>query len=170
MGMLANLLLVSTLAVAPPCSLPADESRRQLQLPYEAFDSRPPPHGWRALLAAGCTDAAVTLLAAYEERNAARLLEPQRLEIAFHQGQVLAMSGRDAEALPHFERAQGGTSDEWAAYVGATVAFLRHEPGKLQAARDAYARIAPQSMRLMFLDGMLACQDKPYATAVHCRM
>ena len=168
--MLAIILLASSLAVAPQCSLPVDEAARQLQLPYEAFDSQSPPYGWRALLGAGCTDAAVRLLAGYEERNAARLPEPQRLEMAFHQGQALAMSGRDAEALPHFERAQGGASDEWAAYIGATVAFLRHEPGKLKAARDAYARIAPQSMRLMFLDGMLACQDKPYARAVHCRM
>ena len=59
-------------------------------------------------------------------------------------------------------------SAEWRTYIEATLAFLRHDSHALEQARDRYRSIAPTSMRLVFIDGMLACPNEPYARAVHC--
>jgi hypothetical protein len=59
---------------------------------------------------------------------------------------------------------------EWRAYVHATLAFLRRDAAALGRARQAYAAIAPGSMRLRIIDGLLACPAEPYAKATHCRM
>jgi hypothetical protein len=164
-------LLLTVAILSTSCSVPTPEIGRQTALEYDAFDSQPAPFGWRALVEAGCTDAAVSLLSAYEHQNSDQLPKSQRLEVAFHQGQALAMSGDDARSIPHFERALGsGGDDEWSTYVDATLAFLKRDTRALQKARDTYARISPGSMRLLFLDGMLACPNERYAKAVHCKM
>ena len=123
------------------------------------------------LLEVGCTDAALSLLAAYASANVTRLTAEQRLELAFHSGQALAFSGREAEAIPHFELAiSADSTPEWRAYVAATLAFLRHDAAALAAARQTYATIAPDSMRLAIIDGLIACPHESYSKAVHCAM
>ncbi len=139
---------------------------QQLELDYDAFDAA----GWRELLARGCTDQAVAQLEAYRTENSARLRPDQILEMHFHAGQALAMSGHDQAGIPHFEEARGGEA-EWSASVDATLAFLRRDAAALAAARARYAQ-APgaSSMRLAFIDGFIACPDQPYVRAVHCAM
>ena len=89
--------------------------------------------------------------------------------MSFHSGQALALAGREADSIPYFEQALAiEVSAEWRAYVEATLAFLRHDSQALEQARDRYRSIAPGSMRLGFIGGMLACPDEPYARAVHC--
>ena len=164
---LGPLLLTASMA----CVLPAPEIESQTRLPYATFDLRSGPQGWRSLSGRGCTDEAVALLSAYAGAHAATLPAPQRRELAFHTGQVLALAGRNAEAIPHFELAQGAdASPEWRAYVAATLAFLRRDSIGLRAARDDYARLAaPGSTRLRIVEGLLACPTRPYAAAAHCR-
>jgi len=158
-------------AAASVCTVPAEEKATQLSLPYASFDSRSGPFGWRNLNAAGCADAAVSLLAAYSGANTDRLAGNELREIAFHIGQALAMAGRDREAIKYFENAQdAGASAEWRAYVQATLAFLRRDTTGLAAARETYAAIAPGSMRLRIIDGFVACPGEPYAKAAHCKI
>lgn len=164
-------LAAALLAAAASCNVPQDEVELQGALAYEMFDSRDGPYGWRPLNAAGCTDAALRLLAAYATMNDARLSLEQRLELRFHSGQVLAFSGREGEAIPYFVQANSPRATaEWQAYVAATVAFLKHDAPALAAAREAYATIAPGSMRLRIVDGFVACPHESYSKAVHCKM
>lgn len=145
---------------------PASIDRAQLGLDYDAFDAA----GWRDLLAQGCPDAAVAQLLAYRDANARRLTEVQALELNFHAGQALAMSGRERESISHFEAARGG-DEEWSAYVEATLAFLRKDAPALAAQRARYAA-APGAgaMRLRVIDGFVACPDGGYLDAVSCGM
>lgn len=166
-----NDIAAALLAAATSCVVPQADVSLQASLDYAAFESRGEPYGWRYLIQVGCTDAALSLLAAYATANEARLTVEQRLELAFHSGQALAFAGRDAESIPHFERAiSEQISSEWAAYVVATLAFLRRDAPALAAAREAYATIAPTSMRLTIIDGFIACPHEPYSKAVHCAM
>jgi hypothetical protein len=166
-----NGIAAALLAAATSCAVPQADVSVQTSLDYGAFDSRGEPHGWRYLIQVSCTDAAIALLAAYATANEARLTAEQRLELAFHAGQALAFAGREAESIPHFERAiSEQTTSEWEAYVTATLAFLRHDASALAAARKAYATIAPASMRLKIIDGFMACPHEPYSRAVHCAM
>jgi len=153
-------------AQGPSC--PSQVDRAELELSYERFDSSQ----WRDLLSRGCVDAAVALLQAYREANASRLTSDQVLEMYFHVGQAYAMSGRETESIASFEHAQGANApQEWSAYVGATLAFLHRDAVALAAERARYAA-APHSssMRLGFIDGFIACPDRPYMEAVHCGM
>jgi hypothetical protein len=151
-------------AAAPTC--PAAVPDEQMALSYEAFDAG----GWRELLAQGCTDAAVASLERYQAANQSRLSAEQTRELRFHVGQTLAMSGRDAESVAHFERSAGG-DEEWDAYVQATIAFLKREAEALVAQRARYAQAAGASaMRLAVIDGFVACPGQSYVAAVRCGM
>jgi len=159
------------LAAASTCTVPSSEESAQQALPYAAFDSRNGPYGWRALLGAGCTDSAVSLLAQYLEVNRRRLAPAQRREMAFHIGQALAMAGREQEAIAPLEQALDPEAPtEWSTYVMATLAFLRRDATALQAARASYAAVAPGSVRLRIIDGLVACSTEPYMKAAHCKM
>ncbi len=147
-------------------SCPAEIDSAQLGLGYAQFDAA----GWRTVLAAGCTDAAVAQLRAYRDVNRSHMSEDQVRELNFHMGQALAMSGREEESIPYFEQARGG-DQEWSAYVEATLAFLRRDAAALQMQRDRYAAASGASeMRLSFIDGFIACPAAGYVQAVHCRM
>jgi hypothetical protein len=138
----------------------------QLSLDYDAFDSA----GWRDLLAQGCADAAVAQLLAYRDANQSRLAEAQVLELNFHAGQALAMSGREQESILHFQRARGGAA-EWSAYVDATLAFLTGDAPALARARERYATaVGAGAMRLAVIDGFIACPVGGYLAAVQCGM
>jgi tetratricopeptide (TPR) repeat protein len=158
-------------AAGAGCVVPASEARSQETSAYAAFDGRGAPFGWRALAATGCTDAAVALLARYADANRDRLAAAEVREIAFHIGQSLALAGREQESIGAFERAlESEPPPEWATYVKATLAFLRRDTAALQAARASYAELAPGSMRLRIIDGLVACPTEPYMKAAHCRM
>ncbi len=163
-------LAAIVLAAAASCDVPRDEVELQAKLTYELFDSRHGPTGWRSLNTAGCTDAALQLLTAYASSNDARMSPEQKLELKFHCGQVLALAGRETEALPYFLQASSAQATaEWQAYVAATVAFLKRDAPGLAVARETYAAVAPGSRRLRIVDGFVACPDESYAKAVHCK-
>ena len=163
--------LLLAAAAAAQCDLSPGQTSRQLSLGYEQFDTQAGPDGWRQLNARGCVDTAVRLLQDYFTANGNRLTSSERSEIAFHRGQALAFAGRDAESVRHFEEAlRMGGDDEWMTYVEATLAFLRRDREALNRARERYAKIAPDSMRLNVLDGFLKCNGESYAKAVHCAM
>jgi hypothetical protein len=159
------------LAASTSCVVPAQDISQQLALPYDQFDTQAGPHGWRGLNSAGCTDAAVDLLRTFANTNESELSADQNRELAFHIGQALAFAGRQAEAIAAFEHANrpGGTA-EWHTYVDATIAFLKRDAQALDAARKAYAAIAPGSMRLQAIDGFVQCPEAPYSKAIHCAM
>jgi hypothetical protein len=151
---------------AAPCPTTIDHTR--LQLDYGTFDAQ----GWRDLLANDCIDAALSLLSAYRDANRDIMTADQLREISFHAGQALAFGGRDAESIPYFERARSAdATEEWSAYVEATLAFLHRDGAILAAQRVRYAA-APgaAAMRLSIIDGFIACSDSPYSEAVHCAM
>jgi len=79
------------------------------------------------------------------------------------------MSGRRSEAVAPFRKslAIGGTG-EWTTYVAAHLAFADRDEVALKGAHDKYARLSPGSMRLKFLDSMLACPRKSYMEAMGC--
>ena len=111
-------------ASASTCTVPPSEVTAQAALPYAAFDSRDGPFGGRTLVAAGCTDSAVSLLVHYSEANQSRLASAQRREVAFHIGQALAMANRAQEAIGPLEQALDSEAPpEWVTYVKATLAF-----------------------------------------------
>jgi hypothetical protein len=167
------MLVLAALALvveASACDVSDAEVRRQQALSYEQFDEGNGQYSWRQLNAKGCADAAVNLLKAYAS-NAHALTMAQRSENAFHQGQVLAFAGRDAESIEHFAKARAmAAGGEWTTYVDATLAFLRKDFAALNAARERYARLAGDSMRLQVIDGFIAFPAEPYAKAAHCKM
>jgi hypothetical protein len=165
------MLLVLALVASLACVAPPQDIAEQITLPYDKFDSQSGPNAWRSMSSAGCTDAAIALLQAFQSSNESNLTDDQRREIAFHIGQTLAFAGRENEAIEDFERAnKPGGSVEWHTYVDATLAFLRHDTDALVAAHKSYAAIAPGSMRLSAIEGFIKCPKDPYAKAIHCAM
>lgn len=166
-ALLMCVVVVAGCANARAQSCPTEIDRGQLSLSYDAFDAA----GWRNLVG-NCTDAAVAQLMAYRDANWSRMALEQRLEIAFHIGQTLALARRDQESIPYFEQSTDASAPaEWSAYVDATIAFLRHDAVALAAARARYA-VSPgaSDMRLAIIDGFVTCADRPYVEAVHCGM
>jgi len=166
-----ELVVAFMVAATSTCGVPSAEGVAQRSLPYAEFDSRGAPFGWRALAATGCTDAAISLLDEYAKANRSRLSAAESGEVAFHIGQALAMAGREQESIAPFERAlHPGASAEWSIYVNATLAFLRRDVVALKAARASYETIAPGSVRLRIIEGLVACPAEPYIKAAHCSM
>jgi hypothetical protein len=168
--MLTILILLTAQAASPSC--PGQPAKDLMTLDYEAFDTNGSQAAWRSLLARGCTDSAIATLIAYRHANQPRMTRDQLGEINFHMGQALAMSGRDPESIPHFERsAQLGGSAEWTAYVAANLAFVKKDKAALARALADYERLVkPGSMRLAVIRGFARCIDKPYMEAAHCAM
>jgi hypothetical protein len=79
---------------------------------------------------------------------------------------ALAYSTFDSQPPPHGWRhlSAMGCTDAAVSMLGA---YAAANAGGLSA--DAYAAVAPGSMRLRFIEGFLACPNEPYAKAVHCR-
>jgi hypothetical protein len=166
--MLALLLLFA--AAPEPCVAADGEVQRQLTLEYDEFDTDTGDYAWRQLNGRGCVDEALGLLEAYGKAHPS-LPQSKRSEMAFHAGQALAFHGRDAEAIPYFQRALDiGGDIEWITYVAANFAFLKRDKAGLERARERYAALSPHSMRLKILDGFIACFPKSYMDAAHCGM
>lgn len=168
--MLTMLILLAAQTASPSC--PDRPAKELLALGYDAFDTNSGQDAWRQLLARGCTDTAVATLISYRDANQAGMTRDQLGEINFHMGQALAMSGRNDEAIPHFERsAKLGGSVEWTAYVAANLAFVRKDRPALEKSLEEYEKLAsPGAMRRAFVRGFLRCIDKPYMEAAHCGM
>lgn len=152
-----------------PCVVPATEKMRLLALPYQKFDTDTAKFAWRSLNARNCADNAIKLIGDYVASHPTSMTIEQQSEALFHAGQALAFANRNTESIRYFERALAlATKEEWVTYVAAHVAYANGDLAKLRHARDRYAAIAPGSMRLGFLDGMLKCPDLSYMEAANC--
>lgn len=114
-----------------------------LGLDWENFDQGAAPDGrvwgWREVAAKpGCETAAATLVAMWTRRKGAELDEATQLMMRFHEGQIRAMGGDyvQAAALIEGARADWDRKPEGAAYVDATLAFLRGDRPAFMAARE----------------------------------
>jgi hypothetical protein len=114
-----------------------------LAMDWENFDQGAAPDGrvwgWREIAAKpGCETAAADLVAIWVEQKGPALDESTRLLMSFHEGQIRAMGGDyvKAAALIEAGRAEWDDKPEGAAYVDATLAFLRGDRPGFMAARD----------------------------------
>jgi len=141
----AALLLLANAAAAPVHAAPdcSYDRKAMLALDEDAFDQDlgNGGGGWRSLEGkAGCEQATAELIAAY------RAAHPGGSTLlAWHEGQVRASLGQDAQAIALFEAARKPAEKDlagWNLYVDASIAFLRRDRTALQAARDALASVA----------------------------
>jgi hypothetical protein len=114
-----------------------------LALDWENFDQGAAPDGrvwgWREIAAKpGCETGAADLVAMWVKQQGSALDEPTRLLMSFHEGQIRAMGGDYVKAAALIEAGRGEWDDkpEGAAYVDATLAFLRGDRPGFMAARD----------------------------------
>ena len=170
LSLIASYVVLAAAGVGTKEACPPQPAAELMSLSYDSFDLSDGPTAWRVLLNRECVDVAVATLQAYRQVNEARLTSEQRSEIHFHMGQALAMSGRNADSIPHFKQAAAtGGSAEWLAYIAAHLAFAQKDRPALERALAAYEKAAkPESMRLRFIRGFLQCIDKPYMEAAHC--
>jgi len=111
-----------------------------LSLEEAAFDQDIPNGGWRKVgNIPGCEAAAAGLIAAYRARH-----PDSSSTVAWHQGQMLALSGMSEQAIPVLESAKKDPAADmagWNHYVDATIAFLSGDKEKLQRARDQLSKV-----------------------------
>lgn len=177
-------LLMSAAAPAPAALQDCSYDRAaMLALDYRSFDQTP-GHGWRALAARGCDGQAAELIRKWREHH-----RESRTILFWHEGQSRAFTGDYPAAIALFERARKAPQDDrifWNLYVDGSVAFLKGDRARLQAARDALAAKsrpedwdamkgtdgkplnAPWPVNLAVLDGFLRCWGKPYREAYGC--
>ena len=160
------------LAVLGAVSLSGCQARSEmLRLDYDAFDQRP-GSGWRPLAAERDYLGAARLIDRYLEAHA-DLPEWQRVNLAFHAGQMYAHAGLTAEAIRRFESSFFATEPpgpiRWHAYIGATMAFLRKDKARLLACREEIAagpRMPDGEVaNLNIVDALIENFDRPYAEA-----
>jgi hypothetical protein len=155
---------------APACAIPEARRSAMMSAPYEAFDqSMEGGTNWRAVMNAGCYETAAKLVGDYMERNRKSVSGEAMRTMSFHVGQILALAGEDARAIPSFEKARGGTA-EWNAYVDSLLAFARHDRPAFDLARQAYDAAAPESPRRAALASLASCFGRPYAEAMMCEV
>ncbi|MEE3625924.1 hypothetical protein UCD39_18365 [Nitrospirillum sp. BR 11752] len=171
--------------VALAADAPADacipDRAALLALDGQAFD-QDLNGGWRHIAyKPGCMTAAADLLRDY---RAAHPQEPARI-LYWHEGQLRAMTGDTAAALPLLDQSRDpratSRAQAWNAYVDATMAFLRRDQRSLLAARDRLSHVPPPPpepdargtsmkvvkwpMNMGIVNSLVACFTKPYADA-----
>ncbi len=153
--------------VIPECSV---DREAMLALDEPAFDQSLPDGGWRRLgTIPGCELAAAELIAAWRERH------PQASPtVAWHQGQMLAQAGRNAEAIALLVMTRKPTDADlagWNHYLDATVAFLGGDRGALLQARASLAGQPYPDMRDMppLVDGHMELPTRPGQPAMRIR-
>lgn len=166
-------------------AVPADcafDREALLKLDYRSFD-QDTQGGWRALAGKGC------------DREAADLIRDWRLQhndsryiLFWHEGQSRAFDGDYEVAASLFEQSRRPAEDRigWNLYVDGSVAFLRGDMAKLQAARASLAEMpkpldwdmmkgadgkllnAKWPVNLNVLDGFIRCWGQHYRDAYGC--
>lgn len=189
-------VLLSTLACLGMCSIAhaqtpdvacAPDAQIMMLQDAETFDAS--GRGWRRLLQQeGCEGAAVALIDRYIAFQG-KMLGPVELSaLHWHQGLLEARLGKSPEALKLMAAARAApeTPDYTAAYMDATIAFLKHDRPALEKARGALAAVPkpadydaqaaeytnatgraapPWPPNLDAVDALLKCFDRPYREA-----
>lgn len=159
-----------------------------MALPLREFDQT--DAGWRALDVEGCEIVAAEAIAHYRTSNRDALADEYLGNLIWHEGQLRAAAGQTDQAIALMLSTHAETTDSFAAYVDATVAFLRRDRDALIAARQrlsslpepgyyresverfraAYPDLPPPTWppNLSFVDGLIACFDRPYSEAYGC--
>lgn len=183
----AAFALVLQIAVTPPPEGCEHDRQALFAMPADEFDSRQIV-GWRSLAnRPECLATAADLLRDYREARRASLDINQLHLNYWHEGQLRAGLGQTESAI-HLMMAgvnPGVTSDGFADYALASIAFLNRDLEGLKAARDRLAATPPTAdweksaaefrerfgreitwpMNLNVVDGLIACFDKPYFEA-----
>lgn len=195
------LVAAPVLAEGPSADAPARpecayDREAVLALDPVAFDQTE-GKGWRPLYDAHCFTEAAELLRDWRAKHASDLAPNtpdngmMRHILTWHEAQMWAFGGRNELALPIFDSTyrQGETISDaaWNRYVDGTLAFLRRDRPRLEAAITELAAIPappnwghsvgvdgkPISMawpqNLDVLQGLLRCWEQPYAVAYVCR-
>ena len=142
-------------------------------LPYQKFDQTP-GEGWRLLAEQqSCFAEAGQLIDAYLAGRP-DLRDSQKVNLAFHAGQVYAFAGKEPEAVKRFRGAIVNPSAppefRWSEYVLATIAFLEHDAEGLVRNRDVIAdaaAFAPNQSNLQIVDRLIAGFGRPYREALN---
>jgi hypothetical protein len=175
-------LLTASAVHAADC---AHDHAALLALDLQAFD-KTLEKGWRVIGdVEGCEAVAAALIADYRRTHAAAVTPRDDRGLAWHEGQLRAMAGDYAAAIPLFALQKADPIPANSIYADATVAFLRRDLAALQAARARLAALPPPKgfevgaaeyqaktgqaltwpTNLNLVDGLIACFDKPYKQA-----
>lgn len=163
-------LLGASGAHANECSERLDKaSRSELSKSVHEFDQNASA-GWRALQNAGCAEEAATLIERYLVGYESNLRT-----LRWHRAQLLALTGRYAEAIELARKSYNPAEAEqfpafkWNAYVAATIAFLgkdREELSKQRGVLELAAKVEPANeANLEVVKGMEKCFDQSYERA-----
>lgn len=151
--------------------------------------------GWRLVgNRRGCEAAAADLIRDYRLANAGKLVEgpvDDLRGLLRHESQLRAAAGQEEAAVRLREHARYGGDRPDQLYDDATIAFLKKDRAKLQAARAELAGLPKPAWfeaaaasataqhgltvtwppNLDVVDGLIACFDRPYAEAysLSCR-
>lgn len=173
------------LSTAGASSMPADCAFNRevlLNLDYRSFD-QDTQGGWRALAGKGCYREAADLIRDWRLQH-----NDSRYILFWHEGQSRAFDGNYQAAVSLFDQSRRPAEDRigWNLYVDGSVAFLRGDMPKLQAARSKLAQMpkpldwdtttaadgkllkAAWPVNLNVLDGFIRCWGKRYRDAYGC--
>lgn len=151
-----------------------------LKLNYQSFD-QDTRGGWRTLADKGCNREAADLIRDWRLQH-----NDSRYILFWHEGQSRAFDGDYEAAIHLFEQSRRLAEDRigWNFYVDGSVAFLRGDLAKLQAARANLAQMpkppdwdpmkgadgknARWPVNLNVLDGFIRCWGNRYKDAYGC--
>lgn len=153
-------LLLTALAAGCDSNRDGKQHASLLSLPYAQFDQAQGA-GWRAMADRQQFYDGAVLIEAYLPRHPELSLKEIAL-LHFHAAQLLAVSGREAEALVHLEQAAIPDSTpgtlalpaRWNDFVAATRAFLSHDRSELIDARTRMSSGPSTSTDRFFLRGI----------------
>ncbi|GIU66128.1 hypothetical protein [Candidatus Phycosocius spiralis] len=193
-GLLVIVALVSgcqAIGNAPACGLSHPRADELLSLSFEQFD-QDFQGGWRAVAEQeGCEASAAELIGAYVHKNREKVPTGRLSTLKWHQGQLLAASGKNREAIKAFKATKPQGDDAQNYYADATIAFLRRDRAAFDQARAGLAALPPPKnwekaaadfekrfnrprpvwpMNLDVVDRLGTCFDQPYSKAYagHC--
>lgn len=148
----------------------AEAKRISAAQKYQDFDQTA-GKAWRSL-ADDCPVAAAELIDVYRA-SGHDLTASQKVNLAFHAGQLYAIAGSDDEAIKRFRLAVVNPAAppqfKWSEYVLATIAFLEHDAEALVKNRDRIAdggSEASNQTNLKVVDRLIANFGRTYKDAM----
>lgn len=140
-----------------------------MALDFEAFD-QDMQGGWRYYANQKKFGVAASLIESYLERHP-EMSDFQKGVMSWHAGQLLAMDGQEARAIPLMEKSRKESDDFmlWNSYLDATIAFLKKDRPTFEANLQAVAAMSnnPNLPVLRILEQHF---DKRYRQALETAM
>jgi tetratricopeptide (TPR) repeat protein len=168
------------------CPIPKATTDQMMSLSFDAFD-QDMSGGWRSVVETqGCELRAAQVIEAYMKKNKATIPNNRLGQMNWHLGQIWANAGQTRKAIAAFE-ASIEPNDFDRHYAQATIAFLKRDRAKFDAARaslaaepkpqgfedavrrfqEKYPTLAPPTWptNLDVVDKLGRCFDAPYGKA-----